>query len=340
MNSVILLTGFFVSAWLTHRFCDPSSAFHILDHPNERSLHAKPVPRSGGVAIFIALCVGALGLSVVNRLPADLVWLIPGVVALGAVSFLDDRLEVRPLHRLLVHVTAAGLLVYGGFSLTALEVPGGLWEWPAWVAGVFSLLFIVWMTNLYNFMDGMDGFAGGMAVIGFGVFALLGMLAGNKEFMLLNLAVVAAVSGFLLFNFPPARIFMGDVGSSVLGFLAAAFSLWGAQSEVFPFWAAVVVFSPFIVDATVTLTRRFLRGEKVWQAHRSHYYQRLVQLGWGHRQTVLWEYALMLLCAFLAIVATGAGPEGQWIVLGLWVVVYVALMGWIDARRGENKRFA
>lgn len=340
MSGAVLMAGFLVSAWLTYRFCNPSSVFHILDHPNERSLHAKPVPRSGGVAIFIALGVSAAGLSALNELPSELLWLVPGVFALGGVSFLDDRHEVRPAYRLFVHVIAAGLLVWGDFPLARLELPGWQWEWPAWVASVFSLVFVVWMTNLYNFMDGMDGFAGGMAVIGFGTFALLGMLAGNREFMLLNLAVVAAVSGFLLFNFPPARIFMGDVGSSVLGFLAAAFSLWGARAGVFPFWGAVLVFAPFVVDATVTLLRRLFRGEKVWQAHRSHYYQRLVQLGWGHRRTVLGEYVLMLFGACLAVVARGVGPEGQWVVIGLWMAVYVALMAWIDKQSGKVERFA
>lgn len=340
MSSAILLAGFLVAAWLTRRFCNPESVFHVLDHPNERSLHVQPVPRSGGVAILFALGVSVVGLSVVHDLPGRLVWLIPGVLLLGGISFLDDRLDVRPAYRLVAQVMAASLLVWGNFSLAMLELPGWMWEWPAWVASAFSLVFVVWMTNLYNFMDGMDGFAGGMAVIGFGTFALLGMLAGNTEFMLLNLSVVAAAAGFLVFNFPPARIFMGDVGSSVLGFLAAAFSLWGAQARIFPFWVALLVFSPFIVDATVTLARRLFRGEKVWRAHRDHYYQRLVGLGWGHRRTVLWEYALMLLGAFLSIVVRGLGPEGQWALIGLWVVVYAALMGWIDLLSDKESRFA
>lgn len=335
VSGIILLLEFFVSAWLTRQFCNPTSFFYILDHPNERSLHVNPTPRTGGVAILIALGIGALGLSAINRLEPDLIWLVPGILLLGIVSFLDDRFGVRPVHRLFVHVMAALLLVYGSFVITALELPVGRWEWPTWMAVPVSVLFIVWMINLYNFMDGMDGFAGGMAVIGFGTFALLGLLAGHGGFVMLNLAVMAATGGFLLFNFPPAKIFMGDVGASVLGFLAAAFTLWGARAGIFPFWVAIVVFSPFIFDATVTLLRRLLRGERVWEAHRGHYYQRVVRMGWGHRRTVLWEYALMLLCSVLALAAVDTTPRGQWGVVGVWLAVYVGLMVWVD-KRGES----
>ena len=180
--------------------------------------------------------------------------------------------------------------------------------------------------NLYNFMDGMDGFAGGMAVIGFGTFAVFGWLAGQQLFAALNLIVAAAAGGFLLFNFPAARIFMGDIGSSSLGFLAAAFMLWADRNGIFPLWIGVLVFSPFIVDATVTLIRRILRRDKFWEAHKRHYYQRLVQLGWGHRRTVLWEYAVMVLCAVSALIARYLAPSGQWIMIAMWLLAYLVIM--------------
>ena len=178
------------------------------------------------------------------------------------------------------------------------------------------------MINLYNFMDGMDGFAGGMAVSGFGAFAILGWMAGHDAFMAINLVISAAAAGFLIFNFPPARIFMGDIGSSVLGLLAASLSLWGARDGVFPFWIAVLVFSPFIVDATVTLIRRLLRREKIWQAHKTHYYQTLVQAGWGHRKTVLLEYAIMLGCGVTALWGVRAPEKLQAAILAGWTLFY------------------
>jgi len=168
-----------------------------------------------------------------------------------------------------------------------------------------------------------------MAIFGFGAFAVLGWSAGHWLFMNLNLIVASAAAGFLLFNFPPARIFMGDVGSSTLGLLVAAFSLWGVNDGVFSFWVTLLVFSPFIVDATTTLIRRLLRGEKVWQAHKTHFYQQLVQAGWGHRKTVLWEYVLMAACAGSAIWAARQTETVQWWTIGFWTVVYALLIAMV-----------
>lgn len=123
---------------------------------------------------------------------------------------------------------------------------------------------------------------------------------------------------------------MGDTGSTSLGFLAAACSLWGSHSRLFPFWVALLIFSPFIVDATVTLLRRLWRGEKFWQAHRNHYYQRLVLLGWGHRRTVLAEYVLMLACAGSAALAVQLSAVGQWLLLIAWGVIYSVLMWGVE----------
>ena len=174
------------------------------------------------------------------------------------------------------------------------------------------------MINLYNFMDGMDGFAGGMALIGFSALAWLGR--ADIGFALLQLSIAAASAGFLLYNFPPAKIFLGDIGSTALGFLVAANSLWGSSVGLFPLWAALLIFSPFIVDASVTLSRRILRRERIWQAHRSHYYQRLVLCGWSHKRTVLAEYALMLVCALAAIFALQFSVSIIWIIAGCFAM--------------------
>ncbi len=258
------------------------------------------------------------------------------MLLVAGVSFMDDRRGLPVGARLAAHVVAASLLLWGGLSLHRLSFPGRTWSLPVWLGAGLSLICTVWMVNLYNFMDGMDGFAGGMAVIGFGGFAALGWLAGNDPYFWTSLIVAVAAAGFLAYNFPPARIFMGDVGSSTLGFLAAALSLWGVRDGVFPIWTALLVFSPFVVDATVTLVARLVRGEKVWQAHRSHYYQRLVQLGWGHRRTVLWEYVLMLACVASAMWLRARAPLAQGVVLLVWVAVYGSLMSWVH--RTQRRR--
>jgi UDP-N-acetylmuramyl pentapeptide phosphotransferase/UDP-N-acetylglucosamine-1-phosphate transferase len=334
--AIATAAAFVVSAALTRRICDPTSRLHVLDHPNDRSLHTRPTPRTGGVAIFAALsvAVGLWGLG--NGLTLSLYALGAGSGLVAALSFLDDRNGLPVSVRLSGHLVAAVLLVIGGLFLPGFSLLGLAWYWPEWLGILISLLFLVWMINLYNFMDGMDGFAAGMAVIGFGTFALLGYLTGNPVFLTLNLIIVSAAAGFLLFNFPPARIFMGDTGSSLLGLLAGGLSIYGVREGVFPFWVALLVFSPFIVDATVTLLRRLGHGERVWQAHRSHYYQRLVQSGWGHKKTVLFEYVLMLACGLSALLAMQLNLPGQVALILFWCFVYPLLM--FGVHRMEQKK--
>lgn len=299
----------------------------ILDHPNARSLHETPCPRSGGVAILLGLAAGGgsflLALPVADR-P---LWPALCVLLVAAVSLVDDIRSLPAFVRLAVHGAAAcTVVVAGNLAFYRLNFP--FWELvlPSWLALVGSILYIVWMLNLYNFMDGIDGLAGGMAVLGFGTFAVLGWLADAPTFATLSLCIAASSAGFVLFNFPPARIFMGDIGAGTLGFIAALFTLWGARAGVFPFWVGVLVFSPFVVDATWTLVRRAVAGEKPWQAHRIHAYQRVVQAGWSHRRTTLHEYLLMTSCAASAIlVSMGKSPALGAAVLMGWILIYGVL---------------
>jgi UDP-N-acetylmuramyl pentapeptide phosphotransferase/UDP-N-acetylglucosamine-1-phosphate transferase len=191
-------------------------------------------------------------------------------------------------------------------------------------------LATVWVTNLYNFMDGSDGLAGGMALFGFGAYALAAWLADDAVFVLVAASIATAAAAFLIFNFPPAKVFMGDAGSIPLGFLAGALGILGWRIGHWPLWFPVLVFSPFIIDASLTLARRVLRRERFWEAHRSHYYQRLVQLGWGHRNTALAEYALMAACGAIALWALGQPLALQWTAVGGAVAAYLVLALLID----------
>lgn len=290
-----------------------------LDLPNQRSLHATPVPRSGGVGIMAGVMVGC-----VAQAPAPAFTFIAGLLLLTLVSWWDDRRALPVAVRFACHFVAAGLVV-------AAVVPHlAVWEL------LLALLFIVWMTNLYNFMDGANGLAGGMAVFGFGAYAVAAGMAGAAGMAdAMPLAVwaaciAAAAAGFLLFNFDPARIFMGDVGSIPLGFLAASLGLVGIQREVWPLWFPVLVFAPFIVDATMTLLRRAWRREKIWRAHREHYYQRLVCSGWSHRKLALHEYALMAVISASACWMLGWPPVAQAAGLAVWILVLGGLMRKID----------
>ncbi len=312
------------SAWLTHYLSRPGARIQILDHPNERSLHENPTPRTGGLAMLLALILGILLVQWRTPLPEAAAWIAVAALLVAGISLAEDRFGVKRRYRLLAHVAAAGLMLQAGLQIGP---PAGLpAAYPAALAYQLSTLFlVVWMINLYNFMDGMDGFAGGMALIGFGSLALAGYRAGFEAYALSAAVVAVAAAGFLRWNFPPARIFMGDSGSAMLGLLAAGFSLWAAQLQILPLWASLLVFSPFIVDASVTLLRRLLAGERIWQAHRTHYYQRLVRLGWGHRKTVLRAYLLMLACSVTALQGVDLQPgEAVWL-LSMWAGIYALI---------------
>jgi UDP-N-acetylmuramyl pentapeptide phosphotransferase/UDP-N-acetylglucosamine-1-phosphate transferase len=186
-----------------------------------------------------------------------------------AVSFLDDVHSLPIAVRLPAHVAAA----FAAVLAFAMPRPGHL---VGLGRAALAVIAIAWMANLYNFMDGADGLAGGMALIGFAVLAIAAAQSGFTPLALAALATSSAAAGFLPFNFPPARVFLGDAGSVPLGFLAGALGAWGAVLGAWPAWFPMLVFSPFIVDASVTLLRRLLAGERVWIAHRAHAYQRLV----------------------------------------------------------------
>lgn len=332
-----LALSFLLALGLSYWLANSSHRLNALDHPGRRSLHSVAVPRTGGIAILLAILAGWVAAFLAGTWNGAYPGLLVAMLGLAAVSFADDQVSVPPAARLLVHAVVAGLVV-AVFPLPALQLsPLPTDSLPGGLVSLVLVALLVWMINLYNFMDGMDGFAGGMGIAGFGMLALMGWRVGALDYVIINLVIVSAILGFLVFNFPPARLFMGDTGSSMLGLLAGAMIIHGAALGLFPLWAGMLVFSVFVVDATVTLIKRLVRGEVVWQAHRQHYYQRLVRLGWGHRKTVLWSYVLMLLSGFSGYWAAGAGTAVQWCLYLGWLAVYALLVIGLSIyiRRGE-----
>lgn len=324
---LFLLGAFALSCLLTIYLASPRAVLQIVDHPNERSLHDRPTPRTGGLAVVAGAAIASIWFAHAFDADTKLIWAGVGALVLTAVSSLDDRKGLPAALRFVIQVGVAISLVAAGLMIERLELPGLTWPLPMPLTLLITIFYAVWMINLYNFMDGMDGFAGGMTVIGFAVLGLLGWLDDALLFAGICWAIAASSLGFLVWNFPPARIFMGDGGSSTLGFLVAACSIWADREQIAPLWVSVLVFSPFISDATVTLLRRLIRGEAVWKAHRSHYYQRLAMAGWGHRRTVLWEYALMVACGASAILVAqaGYGVPWAWAAVFGWAVIYLTL---------------
>jgi len=273
--------------------------------PNHRSLHHARVPHGAGIAIWAGVAAATFWL------PGWLLWAIPlGIVC--AVSFWDDRRGVSVAVRLAAQVAAA----------VAWIVSVG--SFPGAVPALLAVLAIVWMANLYNFMDGSDGLAATMTLIGYTAYALAGWRAHAAEATLM-IAVAAATIPFLAVNWPPARAFLGDVGAVPLGFLAALLGVGGWRAQWWPAWFPVLVFLPFIADATATLLSRLFAGRRVWEAHRDHYYQRLVRMGFGHSGTLVLYCALMLGTAGTALAALTRAPEVGEALLALWAVALLLL---------------
>lgn len=313
-----LLSGFlvaFVSALVLVRLLlIPAVARQVLDVPNDRSLHAAPTPRTGGVGLLLGAALGWLafggsGFAVTAGLAATL----------GAVFFIDDVKGLPVSVRMGAQFAASVVFVLamGAEPLVLLSL---------------LVIGIVWCMNLYNFMDGSNGLAGGMTVFGFGAYAVGAQIAGASDLALAGTVIAGAALGFLVWNFDPARIFLGDAGSIPLGFLAAALGLLGWQRGIWPTWFPFLVFSPFILDATLTLVQRARRGEKVWQAHKSHYYQRLVRTGWSHRKLALAEYALMAAASASGLLIKDAGVTAAIVLIAAWILIYAAIARAIDRR--------
>ncbi len=328
------------SVWLLcFALSNPSSRFYVMDNPNERSLHSEPKPRVGGVAIVSSIFAAW----VIILITQDIIlfnyyYVLVGLIILFMISYLDDHYSISQILRLIVHIIAAILLIISGIGLseTSLHIDELVGFNIAFNA--LTILAIVWCVNLYNFMDGIDGLAGGMGFIGFGCFAWFGWFAGDSLFLLMAGIVAAANFGFLLHNFPPAKIFMGDVGSISMGYLLAFFSLWGIYAKIFAWWMPILVFSPFIVDASVTLIKRLFRREKFWIAHKSHHYQILVQIGWGQKKTIIYEYFLMIAISCTAIVIQVMGSGSLTIyMLVIWSSIYIliiSVISYLSARSG------
>ncbi|BCQ51717.1 putative undecaprenyl-phosphate N-acetylglucosaminyl 1-phosphate transferase [Burkholderia gladioli] len=286
------------------------------DIPNARSLHERPTPRVGGWGIVPVGVAALLWL-------ASPMWLIALMAAgLALMSQVDDRRGLPARLRFGGHAVAVIVLL--------AAYPAAV---PWWALAGLGFLML-WLINLYNFMDGADGLAGGMALFGFGAYAVAALTgaAPSHDLAIAGAAIAGAALGFLLLNFHPARLFLGDAGSIPLGFLAGAFGYWGWREQVWPIWFPALVFSPFIADASVTLLRRLLRGEKFWQAHREHYYQRVIRSGVSHGRAAVYSYLIMLCGTLVAVWAKGRPEPQQWLSFLGWYAVLACLGLAIDMR--------
>jgi UDP-N-acetylmuramyl pentapeptide phosphotransferase/UDP-N-acetylglucosamine-1-phosphate transferase len=307
----------------------------VMDVPNERSSHTVPTPRGGGIGILAGVAGGVIvGLMVGAELPG--LWLWAGAAAIAITGWMDDRMRgLSAGVRLLLQIGAAIIALVGTGGLEAFPLPEpldlalGPLGWP------LAIVWIVAVTNFYNFLDGIDGYAGAQGVLAGSV---LLMLATAAPALGVGAVIAAACAGFLVFNWHQAQIFMGDVGSATLGFLFAALPF---HAGTLPAAEGILVMGLalffFIADGVFTLARRLRRGERVWEAHRSHLYQRLTQTGLRHDQVVI-------RIGLLAVPTAGAAVLAGWLDRGvyMWTALILSLLlfglfTWHVARRERFK---
>lgn len=262
-----------LSLVLTGRIRKYALARSLMDIPNARSSHSVPTPRGGGVAIVVAFLLASLALAGTDVLSASALAALFGTGGLVAlIGFMDDHGHIAARWRLLGHFVAAAWALGWLGGLAPLTMFGHSIDMGI-LGHVLAAFYLVWMLNLYNFMDGIDGIAGVEAVTVCAGISVIYFIGGHNDLLWSPVFLAAAASGFLFWNFPPARIFMGDAGSGFLGVVLGVLSLQAAWVSSQLLWAWLILLGVFVVDATFTLIRRLLRGDKVYEAHRSHAYQ-------------------------------------------------------------------
>lgn len=310
----------------------------LLDVPNCRSSHSVVTPRGGGISMVLAVAVASIALVILGELPLNLfAALFGGGTAVAAIGFMDDRRPVSAGLRLVVHVGAAiWALACLGVPL-ALRVGERIFH-PGWMGGLFAVIGIVWTLNLFNFMDGIDGIAASEATFVGCAGALLMMMGGAAAGVVaIGLVVAAACCGFLLWNWPPARIFMGDVGSGYLGYLFGVLALAAARESPTALWTWLILGGVFFVDATVTLIRRTVRGDRVFEAHRTHAYQWLARRWGGHLPVTLTVMAVNLFWLLpWALLAARNATWAAWIALVALLPLALVMVA-LGAGRPESR---
>jgi Fuc2NAc and GlcNAc transferase len=301
----------------------------LVDVPNERSSHSRPTPRGGGLAIFIAVTFAVWFWQAYTN--TGLVWrnALIGAAAVASIGLWDDVRSISAYLRLCVQAIAAVFLVCTFPSGSELQLTTGI-SISGWSAFVLSCVGVVCLINVFNFMDGIDGLAASEAVFVTGGGALIILLCSGSPspVALVCLLISAACLGFLLVNWPPARIFMGDVGSGFLGFAIAGVALWSLVEKLLSLWVWIIIGGAFIADAAVTFVRRLARGDNVALAHRMHGYQRLARVWSSHKRVTL--LATSVNCIWLLPLATLAALKPLYapMIAGI-AVVPIGIAAWV-----------
>ena len=307
----------------------------LLDVPNHRSSHTVATPRVGGIALIASVLAGIGVMTVWTPAGREVPVVVGGMMAIGVLGLIDDLRHLPATLRLVVQ-TVVALAVATAVGPT----PGEAWHLGSTALLVIAVLWIVAVTNAFNFMDGIDGIAGLQALVGGVGWAVVGLLTGSEAFVWLGLLLAGASAGFLLHNWHPATVFMGDAGSGFFGFAFGALPLLSPASEPRAWGISLLLLWPFLLDTGFTLVRRVSRGENVLTAHRSHVYQRLVVTGWSHRHVSLLYGGLALLGAVAAVTTAKRLPLATVAICVAMVLASALVWRTVVAREGAPRHRA
>lgn len=318
---------FLASALITARIRPLLARHGLMDFPNARSSHVVPVPRGGGLGIVVSFLSAVVWALEKHLIPDRLAWaLIGGGLAVAIVGFVDDRFKLAAWPRIVVHSIAAAWAVWC-LDATRPSQPGGPVNLRNWACGFAAFVALIWLTNLFNFMDGIDGLAAveAVCVTGLGACLFLGDTSVNGP--QLSLMLCAASLGFLVWNWPPAKVFMGDVGSGFLGFTLGTLALFTSKANPNLVWPWLILLAAFLVDATVTLLLRIIARKRWYDAHRAHAYQHAAQTFGSHANVSLAVVAINIGWLFPLAWAASRFPKAATLFASAAVIplVYITL---------------
>lgn len=297
-----------------------------VDKPNKRKVHRKPIPRIGGLSIYFAFVCGFIYVSFFINLSFSILLAATIVVITG---FIDDKFQIKPWQKLLGQVFAATIVLTDGLAIEYITIPfiEKSISVNIWIAIIISFFWIVGVTNAVNLIDGLDGLASGVSIIAAISIFIMALIIEDTNVAFLSLALIGSALGFLIFNFHPAKIFMGDTGSLLLGFLLSVLSIIGfKQVTIITFIIPMVILAVPLTDTTIAIIRRKLQNKRIMDPDKDHLHHRLLNAGFSHRQAVLFIYSISILFGSSAILLYNASLLGAIVIFMMMLLVIELLI--------------
>ena len=327
----LIIFSMIVSLILTPIVIAVSKKLDIVDRPNFRKIHTKPISMLGGSAILLSFFIGIwLGAPIEREIKP----LLLGAIVIYLVGLIDDLYDLKPVLKLIGQIIAASIVVVYGVTIDFISIPIGPTIHFGWLSIPITIFWIVAITNAINLIDGLDGLAAGVSTIALVTIAFIAILQGNIFIIMICSVLIGSLLGFLVFNFHPAKIFLGDSGALLLGFIIGFLSLLGFKNITFIslFFPIVILAVPFI-DTLFAMIRRVKRGQHIMQADKSHLHHKLLDLGYTHRQTVILIYAMAIMFSVVSVILYLSQPWGVFLTVLLIIItieLIVEFTGLID----------